>query len=192
MNIDSIILAGGKSSRMGKDKALLEVENQPLISKTYSVVEPFSDDIYVVTPWINKYVDILPKSCKFIEEENPYQGALMAFYHSLKYIKSPWVLLLACDLPLLTTKELKLWINQLEKILDNVIAFLPYHQEKWECLCGFYHISCAESLHQYLKNNQYKSFQKWLNQESVLAIKVEDKQVLFNCNNLEDYQKIIT
>lgn len=188
--IDTIILAGGKSSRMGKDKALLTIHNQPFLTKICAITLEVSQNVYIVTSFPERYQNIVPKSCEIIREENPFQGPLFAFYQSLNYVESSWILLLACDVPLLSLKEIKIWLNQLEKLPSNITAFLPKNNKGWDCLCGFYHLGCLTSLEVYLKGNNY-SFQGWLNQQSVAEININNKQVLFNCNTPEDYQKIL-
>lgn len=65
--VTAIILAGGKSSRMGKDKAMLPVDGVPLLVKVYQVAAACADSVYVVTPWQERYVELLP-ACKFIRE----------------------------------------------------------------------------------------------------------------------------
>lgn len=189
MDIETLILAGGKSSRMGQDKALLKINNKPLLLDTYSIAKEISNRVYIITYNIEKYKEILPSDVILISDSQPFQGALMAFAQGLKYVKSEWVFLLACDLPCLTLKEVELWVSQLSKIPSEVMAFLPQNEKGWDCLCGFYRSSCYSSLNIYLQTNN-RSFQRWLNQEKVRPIQVENKQVLFNCNTVQDYQSI--
>lgn len=189
MNITTLILAGGKSSRMQQDKALLTVNGQPLLTKTYHMAKQCTDDVYVITPWPEKYIPILPKNCNFIAESSSFQGGLMAFYEALNYFNSPWILLLACDLPFLTVNEVKSWINSLGDISANTMAFLPKNEKGWECLCGFYRRNCQTSLQQSIHTGN-KSFQRWLYLENVQELVVTNKQVLFNCNTIQDYEQI--
>jgi molybdopterin-guanine dinucleotide biosynthesis protein A len=189
IKINTIILAGGKSSRMGKDKALLDINGTPLLKKTYDIAQQCTDRVYIVTPWVKKYRSILPKECNFIEELSSFQGGLMAFSQALNEVKSDWILLLACDLPFLTVKEIQKWIKYLPDIQEKSIAFLPKNDKVWECLCGFYRSNCRQSLVNYLKTGN-RSFQKWLNNEIIEELRVENNDILFNCNSPEDYKKI--
>lgn len=190
MKIVTIILAGGKSSRMGKDKALLDINGQPLLTKIYHIAKQCTDQVYVMTPWVEKYASILPKDCNFIDESSNYQGGLMAFSEALNSLNSNWVLLLACDLPFLTVDEVKKWIDSLSNIPENVIALLPKNEKGWECLCGFYRRNCQNSLQQSIQAGN-KSFQRWLSHEMVEELVVKNKQILFNCNTPQDYEKVI-
>ncbi|MGI0483422.1 molybdenum cofactor guanylyltransferase [Geminocystis sp. CENA526] len=188
MEIATIILAGGKSSRMGKDKALLDINGIPLLRKTFDIAQQCTDRVYIVTPWGEKYRSILPQECNFIQELSSFQGGLIAFSHALNEVKSDWILLLACDLPFLTVNEIQTWIKYLPSIKESSMAFLPKDEKGWQCLCGFYRSNCRQSLEDYL-NTGNRSFQKWLNTEKVEELKVKNKQIFFNCNTPQDYKK---
>jgi molybdenum cofactor guanylyltransferase len=80
-----IILAGGRSSRMGQDKATIEIDGVPMLRRIYDVVASCQNldsvahiaPIYVITPWAEKYRPILPLTCQFIVEQPPHQGPLI-------------------------------------------------------------------------------------------------------------------
>ena len=189
MKIVTVILAGGKSSRMRKDKALLEINGEPLLSKIYHIAKQCTAQVYIMTPWAEKYASILPVNCNFISESSNFQGGLMAFSGALNYIDSDWVLLLACDLPFLTINDLKNWINSLSNIPENTMAFLPKNEKGWECLSGFYRRHCQNSLQKSIEGGN-RSFQRWLNQEIVEELVVKNRQTLFNCNTPQDYENM--
>lgn len=67
--ITAIILAGGKSSRMGRDKALLPVDGVPLLQKVCEVAVALCDRVYIVTPWQERYQHFLPVGCEFVREQ---------------------------------------------------------------------------------------------------------------------------
>ena len=48
--LSAIVLAGGQSSRMGQDKALLTVEGEPLVQRVCDIAIAFCNPLYVVTP----------------------------------------------------------------------------------------------------------------------------------------------
>ncbi|HBK96636.1 MAG TPA: molybdenum cofactor guanylyltransferase, partial [Microcoleaceae bacterium UBA10368] len=96
-----LVLAGGKSSRMGRDKALLEIEGKSLLQRACSVAASLTSEVYVLTSWPDRYRSTLTKECQFLVEYNPGSGPLVALTQGLTEIAAEWILLLACDLPLL-------------------------------------------------------------------------------------------
>ena len=187
-----VILAGGRSTRMGRDKAMIEITGVPLIRRIYDVVSTCVDldRVYVVTPWSEQYRQVLPPSCKFISEQQPTQGPLIAFSQALAQIETTWVLLLACDLPNLSASAIQSWIDSLPTIDSQSIAYLPRHVSKgWEPLCGFYRQICRESAIEYI-NNDGRSFQGWLKMNAVTELVIADPLWLVNCNTPADLAAI--
>jgi molybdenum cofactor guanylyltransferase len=183
-----IILAGGHSSRMGRDKAMIEIAGVPLIRRIYDLVAGSNkiDSIYVITPWPEKYRSILPSDCHFILEQQPHQGPLMAFSQGLTQINVAWILLLACDLPNLSTLAIESWIDHLPLIDSQTIAYLPQNISKgWEPLCGFYRQNCHQSAIEYI-NRGGRSFQNWLKLNVVTELAITDSRWLVNCNTPAD------
>ena len=194
--ITAIILAGGESSRMGQDKALLKIgnDNNTLLSQICSVAAEVSILVYVVTPWIERYRSILPPGCELVKEKlvlNATSNApIIGFLEALELVKTEWVLLLACDLPYLSSSQVKQWSKGLATVLPSEIAFLPRDRKGWEVLCGFYRRDCLSSLNSYI-NNGGKSFQDWLSQHPVKELILEDRSCLFNCNTPADWQAVL-
>ena len=203
-DITAIVLAGGQSSRMGQDKALLPREkNQTLLYHVCNVAQESARCVYVITPWTERYQDIVPQSCKFIKEnlvekETKSNFPLMGFFQGLKFVKTEWILLLACDLPNIDSQTITSWYSYLTQVPEDTVAILPRHPKGWEPLCGFYKRSCQASLQNYLHNGG-KSFQQWLKQSLVVELPIcglaesealPEQSILFNCNTLEDWRKI--
>jgi molybdenum cofactor guanylyltransferase len=189
-----VILAGGQSRRMGRDKALLPVdplasesiEAITLLHQTCAVAKSCTEKVFVLssTPYN------LPLGCQWISEDPPYQGPLKAFAGCLGQIESEWILLLACDLPYLDAQVLQRWIGELEQVPVSSIAYLAPHPKGWECLCGFYRSTCRTSLEQFVANGG-DSFQAWLQNQPVQAISNPDPQMLVNWNSPVDLLTVI-
>lgn len=196
--ITAIVLAGGQSSRMGRDKALISIQGTPLIRRVCEVALGCTSQVYVVTPWIEKYQEVLPANCQLIlelpiaEETKPH-GALVGFSQGLSYVQTDWILLLACDLPRLRVEVLQNWIEQLSNLSaagsKDYIAVLPRSPKGWEPLCGFYHRRCLPLLAEFI-NQGGRSFQKWLAQHPVKELQVTNSEILFNCNTPDDLAEI--
>jgi molybdenum cofactor guanylyltransferase len=130
ISLSAIILAGGQSSRMGQDKALIAFQGVPLLQQVCEVALQCTPKVYVVTPWLERYQDILPDACFVIREvplpgETQLHGPLVGFAQGLAQIETEWVLLLACDLPHLQVEVLQLWAEELENVSQDAICDSP-------------------------------------------------------------------
>ena len=191
--VSAIILAGGESKRMGQDKALLDLGSSTLLSHVYQIASKCTTKTYVISPWIEKYQLSLPDGCQLIKEQLVLDASsnspLIGFAQALELVKTEWILLLACDLPHLSSSQVKQWLLALTTVLPTEIAFLPRNPKGWEPLCGFYRQSCLPSLKEYIRLGG-RSFQAWLAQQTVRELELSDRNCLFNCNTPEDWESV--
>lgn len=189
-SLSAVILAGGKSQRMGHDKALLQVEDEPLLARTCRIATTICVTVSVVTPWGDRYRPWLPDAVAIIPEvpssdEKP-AGPLMGFLQALPLQKTDWVLLLACDLPRLEASVLQHWGQALAELPDSVLAYVPQTEQGWEPLCGFYRKTSLKSLQEFAARGD-RSFQQWLNTIPAHPITPIPADCLFNCNTPDDW-----
>lgn len=190
-NIAVIVLAGGQSSRMGRDKALLEIEGKSLLQRALEVAALVTPQVYVLTAWPDRYRSTLTEQSQFLVEYNPGSGPLVALTQGLTEIAADWILLLACDLPLLDAQIIQNWANQLTDFPPSTLAVVPYQNSRWEPLCGFYRQQSLPSL-QSFTNKGGRSFQAWLNQISAIPLPVSEPEavMLSNCNTLAEFEQL--
>jgi molybdopterin-guanine dinucleotide biosynthesis protein A len=186
-----IVLAGGQSKRMGRDKALLELDGIPLLTRTCNLGLAISNVVYVVSS--RDYVGVLPEGCDRIDDR-VLNGPLYAFAEALNQIGenllTNWILLLSCDLPYLNSDTINQWILQLDQVPNESIAYLAKNPQGFsEVLCGFYRIECKSSLIEYI-NQGGRSFQQWLRSQNVAELHCDDRNVFFNCNTLDEWNVI--
>ena len=186
-----LILAGGQSSRMGTDKALLLIDNQRFIQRVCEIATALTSQVYVLTPWRDRYQDFLTNQIQFLLESNHGNGPLIALAEGLTQISTDWILLLACDLPLLNINVLQNWIHQLERVPDSILAVVPRQDAIWEPLCGFYRKEALTNLQHFIDNGG-KSFQNWLSQISAMPLWVGETEakMLSNCNTPEEFEEL--
>ncbi|ALF55540.1 molybdopterin-guanine dinucleotide biosynthesis protein A [Nostoc piscinale CENA21] len=187
--LTAIVLAGGKSSRMGQDKALLCVDGVPLLQRVCHIAAACAETVYIVTPWPERYQNLTLPRCEFILEATVNQGPLVGFAQGLAQVQTDWVLLLACDLPKLQVEVLQGWIAELDNVGEDAIAALAHHTKGWEPLCGFYRRRCLPQLLDFI-NQGGRSFQQWLQQSSVQVLALPDTKMLLNCNTPEDWASL--
>lgn len=177
-SLAAVILAGGRSSRMGHDKALISVGTETLIQRTCRIALQCTNEVYVVTPWPDRYRLALPNTVGFITEPpspgqaGTFQGPLMALITALSVLQArpeesaTWVLALACDMPNLSAAVLTAWRDELTNLEPQYLAYLPKRQHRWEPLCGFYQVAALEFLQEYAATGE-RSLQAWLNQQAM-------------------------
>lgn len=192
-DLTAIILAGGKSSRMGQDKALMEIQGQPLLSRTFACLSPLVTQTIVVTPRSDRYRPLLPDTVQWIadplDDQGETQGPLVGFAQGLAQVQTPWTLAIACDLPKLDGSAIVQWSQTLPQLPSTTLAYLPRCGNRWEPLCGFYRHSSLASLTPFLASGG-RSFQRWLATVAVAAIPAVDANLLFNLNTPNDWQQI--
>jgi molybdenum cofactor guanylyltransferase len=203
LNLCAIVLAGGQSSRMGQDKALMLVNGVPLLQRVCDMAVSCSDRAYIITGQAQNYQHLpISNQCQFLSEPDR-QGPLMGFYFGLCQLapqvlaNRDWILLLACDLPNLQARELQRWASQLPQLSETVLAYLPKYfasdtnpsHKQWEPLCGFYRHACLTSLKQFITDGG-RSFQRWLDRIEVAEIPNVQPSMLFNCNTPQDFSEL--
>jgi molybdenum cofactor guanylyltransferase len=181
--VTALIVAGGRSRRMGVDKALATWQGIPLLGRVFAVAQACCTQVCVLTPWPERYQSLLPSTVNWLLEPPTFAGPMAALVQGIEAIQTPWVLLLACDMPQLDGAVLMQWIQALPK--TKAIAHVPYHQNRWEPLCGFYHIDALSSLKAYVaEQGDRASFQKWLCAIDAVPLAVDSAiaPMFFNCN----------
>lgn len=106
-NITGIILAGGKSSRMGSDKGFLSLNGSTFMSHIIEAIKPIANNIIIVSN--NPEYDAF--GYKRVNDLIENSGPLAGLYSGLYYSKTENNLVLSCDVPLIKTFVLEQLIN---------------------------------------------------------------------------------
>ncbi|MFK5926145.1 MAG: molybdenum cofactor guanylyltransferase [Desulfuromusa sp.] len=148
-NVTGVLLAGGKSRRMGKDKALLEFAGQTLFARSLLLLEQFFSNILIAgdrpdlaRPDIPAIADLYPGS------------ALGGLYTGLSAAKTDWIFVAPCDMPYPDARIV-------ERLLSNrtgVDAVVPRTTEGYEPVFALYHKNCLPQMEAMLQLNQYRIY----------------------------------
>jgi molybdopterin-guanine dinucleotide biosynthesis protein A len=180
------ILAGGRSRRMGSNKALLPLGGRRLVDWAIDLLEPHVQETFVVGPpevFPLLHVPVRPDE---IRQAGPLGGILTGLRHS----RFDSCLVLGVDLPFLSGE-----------ILDRILAAcrgydltLPRIGETCEPLCAVYSKSCVTHIEALLMAGR-KSVQELMSRVRVNALPEEDfrefggASAFFNINTREDYEQ---
>jgi molybdopterin-guanine dinucleotide biosynthesis protein A len=111
------ILAGGRSRRMGQDKALLTVGGRTLLEHVVERVAPVATEVFVVATGRPEYRRFgLP----VVDDLLPERGSLGGIYTALLTARNEHCLVVACDMPLLSSPLLS-FLASLERDYDALV-----------------------------------------------------------------------
>jgi molybdopterin-guanine dinucleotide biosynthesis protein A len=137
---EAFILAGGESSRMGRDKAMLEIGGKTLIERAASLCEPLVANITLMgNP--DRF-----KTIRFpaLADQWHAAGPLGAIATALGTAQQPWCLVLACDMPNVSANFLEWILERASK--SSADAVVPETSRGLEPLCAIYRAAHALNL----------------------------------------------
>ncbi|MEZ5163430.1 MAG: molybdenum cofactor guanylyltransferase [Fimbriimonadaceae bacterium] len=133
-NVEAVILTGGASSRMGRDKATLPILGQ---SQSERILDQLQTQCQKVTS-IGRQA--IRDEC-FVADQTEFAGPLVAL--SQFQPESPLLVLLSCDIPFFDARIIDLMIMKLEKDDD---AVLVEANSRVQPLLGIYRKTCWENI----------------------------------------------
>ncbi|MGH9687301.1 MAG: molybdenum cofactor guanylyltransferase [Candidatus Acidiferrales bacterium] len=138
--IAGYILAGGESTRMGSNKATLQINGVPMLLRTARMVQSVAG----VPAIIGNLSDAESCGLTTIADDWPGAGPLGGIATALASTQAPWNLIVACDLPYLTGP----WLDFLVKrtLASQADAVVPTNTRGAEPLCAVYHKRCEAAI----------------------------------------------
>jgi molybdenum cofactor guanylyltransferase len=145
----AVVLTGGKSSRMGRPKALLPFDGEPLIVHIVRHLKRvFAETVVVAAP--EQELPLLPVA--LVRDQVAYQGPVSGIYRGLKAATKEVCFVTSCDAPFL---DLALISHLLSEISDCDVV-VPFWQERFQPLHAVYRRSVAPLLHEQLERGELR------------------------------------
>ena len=138
-NLSAILLAGGKSTRMGSEKAFLKLIEQPYISIMSKELSKVCDDIVVTVgrKRTGKFESVLSPSVRILKDRQNYGSPVCGISTGLNLVRNPLTAIVACDLPLIKHEI----IDFLHRRCIGHSAAVPiWPNGDIEPLCGVYDV----------------------------------------------------
>ena len=185
MEVTGIILAGGKSSRMGTDKGLLKLNGKSMVEYVIDALTEMCSRVLIVSNNIEyrRYgIDVV----KDIYED---KGPLGGLYSGLMNSNSQVNICVSCDIPNVNADVFKFLLCHIE----NYEVILPSYKDRLHPLMGVYSSNCSSIFETQIKNNLLKveTACKLMNYKTVELTEIDfDKSVFDNVNTLDDFNKI--
>lgn len=138
-DVAGFVTAGGRSSRMGRDKAWLEIAGRPMIAHVIAALQPATTSVSIIandSEYARLGFPVLPDSHSGI-------GPLEAIRISLLNTKGPRALLVGCDLPFVTSELFKFLVS-LDGPYEAVVPISA--NQRLEPLCAIYRSSSLNAV----------------------------------------------
>jgi len=186
IEIPCVIFAGGKSSRMGEDKALLPFAGfDTLTHYQHNRLSKIFKNVYISCKECSKF----DFEANFIEDikESKVFAPTLGFITAFKHLESDRFFALSVDTPFVSKKEIEALVNADGNSFDATIARTD---EGIQPLCGLYHNSLKSSFETMLKENNHK-LGLLLKNSNTNYCHFSQTQPFLNLNHPQQYQEAL-
>jgi molybdenum cofactor guanylyltransferase len=187
--VTGIILAGGKNSRMGVNKAFINIGGKRIIDNTLSIYKKIFSEIIVVT---NTPEDYEGSGAKIVTDIIPNKGSLGGLYTGIVESKNDHCFVAACDMPFINEKLIR-YITEIQGY-DIVV---PVVERYYEPLFAMYSKNCLSFIKEQLDNDNLRIsdiFKKVRVKEvKINELRMFDNELmsLVNINTPEDLNNVL-
>jgi molybdopterin-guanine dinucleotide biosynthesis protein A len=145
LRVSAYVLAGGGSTRFGRDKALVEFAGKPILARMIELMKNSARGVKIVAAR-GKYNDF---EAEIVEDRWPGEGPLGGIVTALLHTQEQepacaWNMIVSCDMPFLTGDWMKYLAQRATDSSADVV--LPHSEHGPEPLCACYRTSAAEPL----------------------------------------------
>jgi len=189
-NITGIILAGGMNSRMGVNKAFMEIDGTRLIDKILALYRQIFSEIIIVTNDPLSYTE--QTDAIIVTDIYKGKGPLGGIYTGLFYAKNDYAFISACDMPSLNKDFILYMIEQAGKH-DIIVPELP---AGFQALHAIYSRRCIPAIKKMIFSDKLKiaGFFKDMRLYKITEDKIKpfnkDGRLFININTPEDFKNI--
>jgi molybdopterin-guanine dinucleotide biosynthesis protein A len=141
--LTGIVLSGGESQRMGRNKALIELDGQTLIGRTLDKLARLCDELIISANEVELYAHL---PARVIADVIPGRGALSGIHASLAGMRHERAVVVACDMPFLSLPLLRFMVA----VAPGYDVVVPRLGRYYEPLHAVYSASCIAPIEQLL------------------------------------------
>ena len=176
------VLAGGRSTRMGTDKAMLSRDGRTLLEQAATQVEKAAGTAVIIGDPIRYGQFRWP----VIQDRLPGRGPLGGIVTALEITTSSWNLITACDMPRLDSGFLAALLREAAALPPGFDCLVPLSPSGPEPLCSVYHRQSLPALRDALEHNILK-MRRALDSLAVQYHSVPDMDRFLNINTPGDW-----
>lgn len=145
--VSAIVLAGGQSRRMGRDKALIDFQGNPVIVHVIAALRELTEDVLVVSNRADLYS---PFGARVVPDYHPPCGPLGGLAVGLQTMLHELAIVVACDMPFLNVTLLRGLIER----IAQYDAVVPQTSDGFEPLHAVYRRNCHGPIVQRLEHGE--------------------------------------
>jgi molybdopterin-guanine dinucleotide biosynthesis protein A len=147
--ITGIILSGGKSIRMGENKAFIEIEGIPIIKRIHLLFKKLFQEVIIVKNQKEFFINL---NAEIYSDLFPNRGVLGGLYTGLYFSSFPYSFCVACDMPFLKKPVIEYLIKNIQ---GNDIV-VPRTKDGLQPLHAIYSKNCLEPINKIMEQGKYK------------------------------------
>jgi len=181
--ISAAVMAGGKSKRLGQNKALLQISNSTVVERVLNTISPYVQKVKIITNSPEEYSYLEIETAKDIR---PGCGPLSGIHAALSLTPSEYVLVLSCDIPLVGSDHIKLLVSSCRG--HDITIF---KHKNFEPLCAVYRRSCLDALNELIDHNECRIIDLFPTLD-VKVVRVDNAEMFRSINTKEDYDFIVS
>jgi len=183
MDISGVILSGGKSTRMGKNKCLLNYKNKTFLDLQIEKLSKICSTVFVSSSPTNKY-NYKNIIIDLFNEKGPVSG----IFSALKHIETDYAVFLPCDMPFVSESAIKKLIDN----RNNYDAVVAVFNKKVYPVFAVYSKKCLSVIENQINKKNYKLLDI-LNSVNTNFLEFSDnyKQSFTNINTTDDYNNLL-
>jgi molybdopterin-guanine dinucleotide biosynthesis protein A len=148
-NITGIILSGGRSLRMGQNKAFIQIEGLPIIERISTLFKQVFREVIIVTNETELFQNL---GSKIYTDIIPNKGALGGLYTGIYYSIFEYSFCVACDMPLINKSLVQFLIQNIRG--EDVIV--PHTKDGLQPLHALYSKNCLNAIKETIELGKYK------------------------------------
>jgi molybdopterin-guanine dinucleotide biosynthesis protein A len=188
--ITGIILSGGKSIRMGENKAFIQIEGVPIIRRIYDLFKELFQEVIIVTDQKDLFSNFDSKICSDLI---PGKGALGGLYTGIFFSSFQHSFCVACDMPFIR----KSLVQYLIENIDDADVIVPRTKDGLQPLHAIYSKHCINPIRRLIDAGKSKIIDLYY-QVNVKIVDEKDflcldpgRESFINVNTPEELRSVI-
>lgn len=194
LHIDGFVLAGGLSRRMGLDKSRLVLGGSTLLQRSASALRSISDRVYAVGILAQDSDGLTAIPDELVSSIETRRGSIVGLHSALKNATTPWVAVMACDMPFVSSEFFERLVSFIGDELDAVVPVQP--DGRLQPLCALYRRNaCLPIVEEMLATGEWK-LQNLIGRVRTRSMGFEEfgdfmnsEMIFTNVNTPEEYEK---